>query len=350
MASQLPAGSGRRLTSCEKDRYCKSDGNLSGREKSKVAPATIPWIALSKRTDSSIAASSVGAVRVGVLILPEQRWELAADRWRRAEALGFDHAWTYDHVVWDGLPDSPWFGAVPTLAAAGLVTERIRLGTLVASPNFRHPVPFARELMTLDDMTGGRLTVGIGAGSRGSDSLLLGRSRSGSEMKAERFSEFADLLDQALRGGEVTYEGRYWSASGVTLTPGCVQKPRIPFAVAATVSSTMRVAARHGSIWVTNGDRSHSGPPLVPSQGAMVVSRQLKRLEKVCNHEGRGLETIDRLVLTGSRLDAGLGSPTQFAELVDAYEAVGVTDIVVHWPRADDPYAGDEAVLEQIVA
>jgi alkanesulfonate monooxygenase SsuD/methylene tetrahydromethanopterin reductase-like flavin-dependent oxidoreductase (luciferase family) len=115
-------------------------------------------------------------VRVGVLILPEQRWELAAERWRRAEALGFDHAWTYDHVVWDCLADSPWFGAVPTLAAAGLVTERIRLETLVASPNFCHPVPFARELMTLDDMTGGRLTVEIGAGSRGSDSLLHGRS------------------------------------------------------------------------------------------------------------------------------------------------------------------------------
>jgi len=261
--------------------------------------------------------------------------------------LGFDHAWTYDHVVWDCLADSPWFGAVPTLAAAGLVTERIRLGTLVASPNFRHPVPFARELMTLDDMTGGRLTVGIGAGSRGSDSLLHGRS--GLEEKAERFSEFVDLLDRALRGGEVTYEGRYWSARGVTLIPGCVQKPRIPFAVAASVPSTMEVAARHGSIWVTNGDRSHSGPPLDPTQGAKVVSRQLKRLEEVCRHEGRGLGTIDRLVLTGSRLDAGLGSPTQFAELVDAYESVGVTDIVVHWPRADDPYAGDEAVLEQIV-
>jgi hypothetical protein len=72
-------------------------------------------------------------------------------------------------------------------------------------------------------------------------------------------------------------------------------------------------------------------------------------LEEVCAHEGRSLGTIDRLVLTGSRLDAGLGSPAQFAELVDAYEAVGVTDIVVHWPRADDPNAGDEAVLEQIV-
>jgi len=288
-------------------------------------------------------------MRVGVLILPEEPWELAAEKWRHAEVLGFDHVWTYDHVVWDGLPDSPWFGAVPTLAAAGLVTERIRLGTLVASPNFRHPVPFARELMTLDDMTGGRITVGIGSGSRGSDALLLGQGRDELGARTDRFTEFVDLLDRVLRGGEVTYEGRYWSASGVTLFPGCIQKPRIPFAVAASVSSTMEVAGRHASIWVTNGDRSHSGPPLDPTQGAKVVSRQLQSLKEVCEHQGRDPGTIDRMVLTGSRLDAGLGSPTQFAELVDAYEAAGVTDIVVHWPRPEGPYAGDAAVLEQIL-
>ena len=111
-------------------------------------------------------------MRLGVVILPDQRWEDAREKWQRAETLGFDHVWTYDHVVWDGLPDSPWFGSVPTLAAASAVTERIRLGTLVASPNFRHPVPFARELMTLDDISGGRLTLGVGAGSRGSDASL----------------------------------------------------------------------------------------------------------------------------------------------------------------------------------
>lgn len=274
---------------------------------------------------------------------------VAADKWRRADSLGFDHVWTYDHVVWDGLPDSPWFGAVPTLAAAGLVTQRIRLGTLVASPNFRHPVSFARELMTLDDMTGGRLTVGIGAGSRGSDAVLLGEDRDESGAKVERFGEFVDLLDRALRGGEVTYKGRHWSARGASLIPGCVQKPRIPFAVAASVPRTMEIAARHASIWVTNGDRSHRGPPLEPTRGAEVVSRQLQRFNQICERQGRDPATIDRLVLTGSRLDSGLGSPARFAELINAYQEVGVTDIVVHWPRVDEPYAGDEAILDRII-
>jgi len=288
-------------------------------------------------------------VRLGVAILPDRPWSLAAEKWRRAEDLGFDHVWTYDHVVWDGLRDSPWFGAVPTLATAGLVTERIRIGTLVASPNFRHPVPFARDLMTLDDITGGRLTVGIGAGSRGSDASLLGRSREGLKVRTERFSQFVDVLDQALRGDEVTYSGRHWETSAVTLLPGCVQRPRVPFAVAASVTRSMEIAVRHGSMWVTNGDRSHRGPPLEPTRGTEVVSEQLKRLHEICESQERDPATIDRLVLTGSRLHSGLGSPTQFAETIAAYEEVGVTDFVVHWPREDDPYAGDEAILERII-
>src|SRR6266511_6085256 len=103
-------------------------------------------------------------VRLGVLILPEYRLPALAERWSRAEELGFDHAWTYDHIAWRDLRDSTWFAAVPTLAAVAAATSTSRLGTLLASPNFRHPVPFARELLTLGDISRGRLIVGIGAG------------------------------------------------------------------------------------------------------------------------------------------------------------------------------------------
>src|SRR5450631_3088962 len=113
-------------------------------------------------------------MRLGVVILPEHPWREAREIWRRAEELGFDHAWTYDHLAWRSLRDDPWFGAIPTLTAAACVTERIRLGPLVASPNFRHPVPFAKELMSLDDVSNGRLTLGIGAGSSSHDAAVLG--------------------------------------------------------------------------------------------------------------------------------------------------------------------------------
>lgn len=280
--------------------------------------------------------------------MPDQRWEDARERWQRAEVLGFDHVWTYDHVVWDGLADSPWFGSVPTLAAASAVTERIRLGTLVASPNFRHPVPFARELMTLDDISGGRLTLGVGAGSRGSDASLHTQSGTAPGGRAERFGEFVDLLDGLLRGEDIAFDGHHYSVNRPGLRPGSAQGPRIPFAVAATNHRSMEVVAKHAQLWVTNGDRGHRGAPLPPADGAAVVSSQMKLLDAACGRQGRNPATIDRLVLTGSRLDPGLRSAAQFAELREIYETVGVTDLVVHWPRAQEPYAGDETILEQI--
>ncbi|NHC16650.1 LLM class flavin-dependent oxidoreductase, partial [Motilibacter deserti] len=91
-------------------------------------------------------------MRVGVVLLPEFRWSEAEPLWRRAEELGFDSAWTYDHMSWRSFRDSTWMAAVPTLTAAACVASRIRLGTLVASPNFRHPATFAKDLVALDDV------------------------------------------------------------------------------------------------------------------------------------------------------------------------------------------------------
>ena len=287
-------------------------------------------------------------MRLGVLILPEHRWPAAADQWLRAEELGFDHAWTYDHIAWGDLRDATWFASVPTLAAAACVTSTIRLGTLVASPNFRHPVPFARELLTLDDIAGGRLTVGIGAGGHGWDATVLGHSPWTMTERQDRFAEFVELLDRLLTDRSVTFDGRYWSAREAMLRPGCVQQPRVPFAIAAAGPRSIRVAARHGSVWVTNGDRRHQGPPLPAAEGAAVVAQQLRRFEQVCEAEGQDPARFDKLVLTGSRLDGGLQSAEAFKTVVDAYASVGMTDLVVHWPRPEPPYAGSDAILDEI--
>jgi alkanesulfonate monooxygenase SsuD/methylene tetrahydromethanopterin reductase-like flavin-dependent oxidoreductase (luciferase family) len=289
-------------------------------------------------------------VRLGVLILPEHRLPALAEKWSRAERLGFDHAWTYDHIAWRDLRDSTWFAAVPTLAAAAMLTTRIRLGTLVASPNFRHPVPFARELVTLDDIADGRLTVGIGAGGQGWDSTVLGLEPWSMPERLDRFAEFVDLLDRLLTNRAVSFEGRFWSAREARTHPGCVQEPRVPFAIAATGPKSMRVAARHASIWVTNGDRALEGLSLPPDQGAAVVAQQLRLFEQACEAEGRDPATVDKLVLTGPRLDSGLQSVATFRTVVDAYAAVGITDLVVPWPRHEPPYAGHESILDQIAA
>src|SRR5512144_1231548 len=104
-------------------------------------------------------------MRLGVLILPDMSWPDNVDRWRAAEQLGFDSAWTYDHIWWRGLRDHAWFAAMPVLAAAAAVTERIGIGIMVASPNFRHPVLTAKEAIAIDDISRGRFLLGVGSGA-----------------------------------------------------------------------------------------------------------------------------------------------------------------------------------------
>ena len=280
-------------------------------------------------------------MRLGVCILPELRWPEQRRLWQRAEELGFDHAWTYDHLAWRSLAEGPWFGAIPTLSAAALATSRIRLGPLVTSPNYRHPVPLAKELITLDDVSIGRLTLGIGAGGEGWDASVLGQKPWSPAERSERFAEFVELLDVLLREPETTYDGRWYSAERARTYPGCVQQPRIPFAVAAAGPRGMRLAATHAETWVTTGDRAGGGP--------VAVGDQVKRLEDACRAAGRDPSTIGRLVLTGPELDAGLESAEAFAETVGRYADMGITDFVVHWPRSSEPYAGDVATFERII-
>jgi alkanesulfonate monooxygenase SsuD/methylene tetrahydromethanopterin reductase-like flavin-dependent oxidoreductase (luciferase family) len=289
-------------------------------------------------------------VRFGVVILPDARWEEAADRWRRADELGFHSAWTYDHLSWRSLRDGPWFGMVPTLAASALVTQRVRLGPLVASPNFRHPVPLAKELMSLDDLSGGRLVVGLGAGGVGWDATVLGGPGWSPEERADRFEEFVGLLDQLLRSpADLTASGRFYAAVEARNLPGCVQQPRVPFAVAATGRRGFRLAASLGQAWVTTGDRTTEGP-VGAAEGSAIVAGQIGRLEEACEAVGRDPASIDRVVLLGGELDQGLTSQEAFRDVAGRYAEVGVTDLVVHWPRPTEPYVADLATFERIFA
>jgi alkanesulfonate monooxygenase SsuD/methylene tetrahydromethanopterin reductase-like flavin-dependent oxidoreductase (luciferase family) len=288
-------------------------------------------------------------LRVGVLILPDHRWSAAAGTWVRAEQLGFAHAWTYDHLTWRGHRDLPWFGAIPTLTAAAMATQSIALGTLVASPTFRHPVPFAKELITLDDVSGGRVIAGIGAGADGWDTSMLGAPPWGRRERTERFEEFVALTDLLLRDPCASYDGSYYSAHEARMYPGCIQQPRIPLAIAASQRRGMTVAARHGDCWVTTGSRTRPDR-LGPAEGSLEIRRQIDDLEGVCESVGRDPAALRRLVVTGPTLDSGLSSVDNFAEVAGRYSAVGVTDLVVHWPRPTEPYRADLDTFERIFA
>lgn len=288
-------------------------------------------------------------MRIGVVILPIYRGREALAVWRDAEDAGFDAAWTYDHLSWRTFRDGPWFGAVPTLAAAAAVTERLRLGTLVASPNFRHPVTFAKETMTLDDLSGGRFTLGIGAGGIGFDATVLGQEPWTPRERQARFAEFVDLMDRLLTRDATTWRGDYYAADEARMIPGCVRHPRLPFAVAATGPRGLRVAARHGQAWVTFGDPQRLAG-LTDAEYVAAVADQARRFDDACAAEGRDPAAFDRILLNnGSTDERPLDSVDAFVDYAGRYAAIGITDIAVHLPVPDSVFATDEKVFEKIV-
>ncbi|MEU9129265.1 LLM class flavin-dependent oxidoreductase [Kitasatospora sp. NPDC048540] len=286
-------------------------------------------------------------MRLSTVILPIHRWGEGQKIWRRAEDLGFHAAYTYDHLSWRSFREEPWFGAVPTLTAAATATERIRLGTLVTSPNFRHPVTLAKELLTVDDISDGRLTVGIGVGGVGFDATAMGQEAWSPKERADRFGEFLPLLDQLLTEDSTTSEGRYYSAVEARNIPGCVQRPRVPFYVAATGPRGLKLAAQYGQGWVTYGDPR--GPADVPvDQAPAVIAGQLAKLAAACEERGRDVAELEKVLLQGSTAERPLASLDAFVDWAGTYQEMGITELVVHWPVPDSIFANDLAVFERI--
>lgn len=290
-------------------------------------------------------------MRIGIVLLPQDRWPLARERWQAAESWGFDHAWTYDHLAWRSLADEPWFATVPLLAAAAAVTTRIRLGTWVASPNFRHPVPFAKDVMGLDDVSGGRLLLGLGAGGSGYDAQVLGPAPT-PRQRADRFAEFVDLLDGLLTHPVTDHEGEWFEAHGARMVPGCVQRPRVPFVVAANGPRAMALAARQGQGWATYGpayDDADAGSTSGQEAWWRGLAELCDRFDTARAATGAPGPAPDRYLSLDGAPVFSLESLDVLTEGVERAAALGFTDVVIHWPRSEGVYAGRPEVLEAAV-
>jgi alkanesulfonate monooxygenase SsuD/methylene tetrahydromethanopterin reductase-like flavin-dependent oxidoreductase (luciferase family) len=277
-------------------------------------------------------------MRFGIAILPEYRWPEAAPRWRRAEEYGFDHAWTYDHLTWSGLQDSPWYGTTPTLTAAATVTSTIKLGTFVTSPNFRHPLALTRDILAIDDVSGGRFLCGIGAGGS-LDATIQGGPDLTGRQRQDRYQEFVKLLDTLLTTDGVDFKGEYYETRNARTLPGCVQQPRVPLVLAGNGPRSLRFAAEYGDGWMTTGGARDDLDRWFTS-----VADLSHRLDDLL--EGRRL---DRYLSLDSAVYA-LSSPALFEDVTGRAATLGFTDVIVHWPRTEGVYAGSEAVLEQVVS
>ena len=269
----------------------------------------------------------------GAIVLPDRHppAQFLADV-RDVEQAGARTVWTYDHLVWPQLRDEPWYGCVPLLAAAAVVTGRVRIGTQVAPPNYRPPVPFAKELVTLDQLSGGRLEVGLGAGVEGPDATVLGDPPRSRRERADRFAEWLGLLDRLLREPVVTVHSERFSAVEAHQLPGCVQRPRVPFTVAATGPRALALVARHGQAWVTYGPY---GPQVDAETWFAALGEQAAALDTAATAAGRDPADIRRVAQFALDLRWPFESEQRYADTVGRLGDLGFAEVTVHWSRPD---------------
>ena len=137
-------------------------------------------------------------LRFGVATVQNTSWETLVKRWQFIEQVGFDSLWVADHfTVWfRPYVDMPWFEAWTTLSSLATQTSKIRIGTLVTSITWRNPAWLARQALTVDHISHGRLELGLGTGVHGD----LGHSMTGIEdwtprERVERFGEYVEIID-----------------------------------------------------------------------------------------------------------------------------------------------------------
>jgi len=181
-----------------------------------------------------------------------------------AEQAGWDGYFLWDHVYfdWQAIPIAdPW----TVLAAAACETSEIRLGTTVTPLPRRRPQIVARQLVSLDQISGGRAVLGVGLGGPGLGSEAgADFGPFGEETRyrvlGEKCDEALDVITGLWSGEQVTHRGKHYTIDGVTFLPVPVQRPRIPIWIGGTKSKALRRAAKYDG-WVTGGPSPSAGDP-----------------------------------------------------------------------------------------
>lgn len=276
-------------------------------------------------------------MRFGIMSFCRAPYDEIARRFREAESFGFESAWVDDDIFTPGYVDfEPW----TLLAAIARETTRIRLGTLVTVPTFRHPSFLAAQVVTLDHLSDGRAALGFGAGGPPNNYGAVGRNDWSPRERTERFEEQAAILATLLRGDPVTFTGRHEQVRAAQFSRP-IQRPRPPFIVAAHGDRGLRVAARHADGWNSLGGQPYriaQDPRCrIPLADAVAETKRLsERLDEFCREAGRDPASVRRSVLAYRPIVDPLSSLDAFDEYVGRYREIGIDEFVFYWPPQDN--------------
>jgi F420-dependent oxidoreductase-like protein len=256
--------------------------------------------------------------------------------WQIADDSGFDGLWLFDHFAALGPdPTGDVYEAWTLLAAMAQATRRIRIGCLVSGNSYRHPGVLAKMAVTVDHLSGGRLAVGLGAGT-GPEHAMLGVPLGGPAERIGRLAESCQVLKKLWTEPAATFNGRYYQLDQAVANPKPVQRPYPPLWIGGSGEKrTLRVVAEHADTWI-NGNR--------PGEDPAELSRLSRLLDRYCVDIGRDPAEIRRAVQIPLPVD-----PDETVRIAGTYLESGFRDVIfmLHG-RGDSAIAAAKAAAEAL--
>lgn len=274
-------------------------------------------------------------LQFGVITLQHLGWEEEAQRWQTIEKLGFDSIWVADHFVNYANPHEPWLESWTLLSALATITDRVRLGTLVTSFALRNPAILARQALTLDHISKGRLEIGLGAGSPGymdPSFRMVGIPDYSPKERISRLREYLEIIDQCLTNKVSSYHGRYYKLEETIMAPSPLQKPRPPITIGAMGKSMLRLSAEYADRWNSYGGEWNDSPEKMLEN----TRERNELLDRYCDEVNREPDTLRRSILffgsTASRL---FESEEIFRKTIEQYRDIGMNEFICYYPFYD---------------
>jgi alkanesulfonate monooxygenase SsuD/methylene tetrahydromethanopterin reductase-like flavin-dependent oxidoreductase (luciferase family) len=298
-----------------------------------------------------MVVSVAHGLRFQVMTIPNTSWNALLGRYQTIEKLGFDIAGMADHFVDWSNPPSPWFDLWTHTAAVAAKTTRIRLSTCVAQIPLRNPAMCARQALSVEHISNGRLELGLGLGLTIDPSYgMMGIPNWDNKERVARFVEYFEIVDQLLTNEVTSYKGRFYQVNEAVMNPRPLQKPRPPIMIAAMGPVMLKKAARYADIWNSISFAEDFDDQMQETRD------RIARVDEHCAAIGRDPGTLRRSYLMFDALARPSGgkikyyeSESIFTDMVERVMELGMTDIGMYYPLRDEQFPMFERIATEVI-